>query len=295
MIICPSCGSNFEGDLCLGCPSCGARAVGPPLAKAEHELRSYGRALGAAATGALMAAAFLFATTIALVNTGSISLRFSAIVSAGEVAAWRLKWLALPAAIVALWSGRRLIRSIKNSADKFGGLRLARAGFVVSSVVTVLIATLIGITIPVRLERRQWGIEAGYYAQAYTIQRALLEYRDLHGYLPAREDLIKELSTLPDPGGSIAEALRGLDSAGYNPTAVVAAASTRTKSPTLRGGALRNAPSTNIEPPNVSFTNYELRLPGEDKILGTDDDLIMRDGLILKVSDPRAASSPNRP
>src|SRR5260370_41470737 len=108
--------------------------------------------------------------------------------------------MGVPAGIVAVWSGRLLIRSIENSSTKFGGLRLARAGFVVSSVVTVLIATLIGITIPVRLERRQWGIEAGYYAQAYTIQRALLEYRDLHGYLPAREDLIKELSTLPDPG-----------------------------------------------------------------------------------------------
>ena len=297
MIICPSCGSNFEGDLCLGCPSCGARAVGPPLATAEHVLRSYGRALGAATSGALMSAAFLVATIIALVQTRSISVRFSSILAAGETAAWRLKWLALPAAIVALWSGRRLIRSIKNSSDRFGGLRLARAGFVVSTVVTVLIATLIGITVPTRLERRQWGIEAGHNAQAYTIRRALLEYRDLHGYVPSQDDLISELSTLPDPDGLIAEALRGLDSTGYKPTPVVAAASTRTKSPTLRGGALRNAPSNNVELPSLSLssTNYELRLPGEDGILGTDDDLIMSDGLIKKASDPPPAlSTPTR-
>ena len=44
MIICPSCGSGVRADLCLGCPSCGARAVGPPLARAEHELPSFGRA-----------------------------------------------------------------------------------------------------------------------------------------------------------------------------------------------------------------------------------------------------------
>jgi hypothetical protein len=294
LIICPSCGSIFEGDLCLGCPSCGARAVGPPLAKAEHELRSYGRALGAAATGVLMAAVFLFTTTMALVQTGSISLRFSAIVSAGEVAAWRLKWLALPAAIVALWTGRRLIRSIKNSSDKFGGLRLARAGFVVSSVVTVLIATLIGITIPVRLERRQWGIDAAVHARAYTIHRALLEYRGRHGYLPLQDELITELSTLPDPDGSIAEALRGLDATAYKPTVVVAAASTKGKSQALRIGALRNAAATNVDPPTVSFTNYELRLPGEHRLFSTDDDFVVRDGLVTKASEPPPGSSQTR-
>jgi len=304
LIICPSCGSNFEGDLCVGCPSCGARAVGPPLAKAEHELRSYGRALGAAASGALMFAAFVGSVIVALVQYKlrfwTILFRLPAIVSAGEVAAWRLKWLVVPAAIVALWSGRRLIRSIKNSSARFGGLRLARAGFVVSVAVTVLIAILIGITIPERLRQRQDAIEAALHARGYALHLALLKYRELHGTLPTTDDLTRELRTLPDPDGSIADALRYVDANGYQATSVLASAS-KGKGLALRGGALRNAPvtSTNADPPGVSFTIYELRLPSEHKLLGTDDDFIMRDGLIMKASDPPPPSSapthPTRP
>ena len=297
MIICPSCGANFAGDLCVGCPSCGARAVGPPLAKAEHELRSYGRALGAAASGALMFAAFFGSVIVVLIqyklSFWTILSRSNTIVSAGEVAAWRLKWLVVPAAIVALWSGRLLIRSIKNSSTRFGGLRLARAGFVVSVAVTVLIATLIGITLPVRLERRRWANEAAINARGYALARALLEYRDLKGTVPAQEDLIKELSTLPDPDGSIAEALFNLDATGYQASTLLAAASAKSKSLVPRGGAIRNAafsadPGTDR---GVSFTSYKLRLPGADKILNTDDDVIVEDGLIRPASELAVPSS----
>jgi len=42
----------------------------------------------------------------------------------------------------------------------------------------------------------------------------------------------------------------------------------------------------------LSFTNYELQLPGSDKVLGTDDDLVVRDGVITKVSEtPRRVGS----
>jgi len=305
LIICPSCGSNFEGDLCVGCPSCGARAVGPPLAKAEHELRSYGRALGAAATGALMFAAFVGSVVVALVQYKlrfwTIFFRLPTIASASEVAAWRLKWLVVPAAIVALWSGRVLIRSIKNSSTRFGGLRLARAGFIVSVAVTLLIATLIGITIPERLRQRQDASEAGIHARGYALHLALLEYRELHGTLPTTDDLTKELKTLPDPDGSIAEALRYVEASGYQATSVLASASTKGKPLAARGGALRDAAatSTNANLPHVSFTIYELRLPSEHKLFGSDDDFIMRDGLIMKASDPPPATSasthPGRP
>jgi hypothetical protein len=304
LIICPSCGSNFVGDLCVGCPSCGARAVGPPLAKAEHELRSYGRALGAAASGALMFGAFVGSVVVALIqyklHFWTIFLRSGTIVSAAEVAAWRLKWLVIPAAIVALWSGRLLIRSIKNSSTRFGGLRLARAGFVVSVAMTLVIATMIGITIPERLRQRQDAIEAAIRARGYALHLALLDYRELHGTLPTPDDFSRELRTLPDPDGSIADALRYVDASGYQATSVLASAGKR-KPLALRGGALRNAPpaSANADAPGVSFTIYELRLPGEHKLLGTDDDFIMRDGLIMKASDPPPSSSgatrPRRP
>jgi hypothetical protein len=242
-----------------------------------------------------MFAAFALTTVFALAQgSGRISLRFWSIVSAGEVAAWRLKWLALPVAIFALWGGSRLVRSIKNSSSRFGGLRLARAGFVVSAAVTVLIATLIGITIPERLRQRQLSIDAEFYAQGYTIQRALLEYRDVHGTLPSA---LTDLRELPDPDGAIAAALNHADPTGYKATALLASA-TKTKPRSIRVD--RNSPTTPSPDAllgnGLSFTNYDLRLPGQDKILGTDDDLIMRDGIIMKVSElPPSASSLNRP
>jgi hypothetical protein len=305
LIICPSCGSTVDGDLCLGCAYCGARAIGPPLANAEHQLRSFGRATIVSANGAVLFAGFLSLVIVTLIQFRGFPLRLSslvsfldlsAVLSAGEVAAWRLKWVALPVAIAALWSGARLVRSIRKNPDLFIGLRAARAGFAASIVATLMVATLIGVTVPERLRRHQWAVDAGYYAQAYTIQRALLEYRALHGTLPTPDDFVKGLSSLPDPDGSIAEALRNMDPNGYESNSVVAAASTKSK-PLMRATALRNAAtSANADSPGLSFTNYDLRLPGPDKLLKTDDDLVVRDGLVMKASElPPAAAKPSAP
>src|SRR2546425_169031 len=179
--ICPSCGAEFEGDLCLGCPSCGARAVGPPLAKPEHELPSYSRALVATASGVLMCAGLMLATIIVLAQTRPISLRFWAIEYAGETAVWNLKWIEFPLAIAALWIGMRMLRTIRQAPENFAGLWAARAGVLASALATALIATLIGITIPERLLARQQQHDAALKAQYYRLQRALTEYRELHG------------------------------------------------------------------------------------------------------------------
>jgi type II secretory pathway pseudopilin PulG len=296
LIICPSCGSKVDSDLCLGCVSCGARAIGPPLAKAEHHLPSYGRAAIASANGFAMVVGFPAMVIATLVQWGSFPRSFATVFSAGEVAAWRLKWVALPIAVALLWSGVRIVRSIKQGPDKFVGLRAARAGLVASLIVIATIATLIGVTVPERLRRHQWSVDAATYAQAYTIQRALQEYRSLHGTLPTNDDLVRELSSLPDPNGAIAEALRNIDASGYQASSVLAAASTKSKPMVQRGTALRNASYTaNAEPQGVSFTNYDLRLPGPDKVLNTDDDFIVSDGLVKKLSDmPPPSSAPSK-
>lgn len=259
--------------------------MGPPLAKPDHQLLSYGPAVITATSGLVMLIAFL-ATAIAgwIVKGGS--LKFGAIVNAGEVAAWQAKWIALPVAVAALWIGARWTRSISRTPERFAGLRLARTGFSAAIVTTLLVGTLIGVTVPERLRRRQWGFEAAEHARGYTLHRALLQYRDLHGTLPPQEDLVKELKTLSDPDGSIAEALSFVDANGYQASSVLAAAAPKNK--TLpRGGAIRNASLTTVDPQPVSFTNYELRLPGADKKLNTVDDLMVRDGLIMTVTELR--------
>lgn len=285
MIICPACGSSVHGQLSNGCPRCGARAVGPPLAKPEHQLVSYSAAGLTAFVGGVMALGFAALTLVAWITKMSALPRFWTIVSAGETAAWQLKWVALPVAIAGVWVGSKSMTAIKSSPKRFGGMRLARAGYSVAIVTSLLVGTLIGITVPERLRHHQWALEAAENIPAYTLSRAMLQYRALHGTIPPQDDVISQLRTLPDPDGSIAEALRLIDVNGYQPTSVLAAAAPKTKT-LARGGAIRNASlTTTPDPPAVSFTNYELRLPGADKKLNTDDDLIVSDGLVMTATE----------
>jgi hypothetical protein len=293
LIICPACGSSVDGQLSNGCPSCGARAVGPPLAKPEHQLISYSAAGLTAFIGGLMALGFAALTVVAWITKMGALPRFWTIVSAGETAAWQLKWIALPVAIASVWVGSKSLTVIKTSPKRFGGLRLARTGYSAAVVTTLLVATLIGVTVPQRLRHYQWGLEAAENRHGYTLSRAMLEYRELHGTIPPQDEVISQLRTLPDPDGSIAEALSLIDVTGYQPTSVLAAAGPKTKT-LARGGAIRNA-SLNTTPdlPALSLTNYDLRLPGADKKLNTDDDVIVADGLVMSAT-AFAAYSPSR-
>ena len=291
--ICPCCGFKFAGNLNSGCESCGARSVGEPLPKPEHELPSYGRSLLLAVSGTLLLIVFLEQTIVALAKNSPISFDFRSWVAAVETAAWRLKWIAAPMVVLVFCGSRRLYLSVKLSPSRFCGVSYARAGYITSVLIPVLIVFLIGITVPERLRRRQLAIEAAPYAQAYTIDRSLLEYRAKFGRLP--NDL-SDLRQLPDLDHSIANALANLDPAypnAYRPSADVAVLPKQKPRP-LPGAIIRNAtlnnPTDEALSEGLSFTNYELRLPGTDKVMGTEDDLLLRDGVILKISEiPRQA------
>jgi hypothetical protein len=287
VIICPCCGFKFEGDLMVGCASCGAKAVGPPLARPQHELPSFGRAFLVGLAGALMLSVLLGFTIAALVQHPPVSTNFWSFVAAGETAAWRLKWLALPITIVVLWGGLRLCRSIRSAPLRFAGRRIAHTGLMTAVMVTLAIATLISVTVPERWRQHRRSIDAGFYAQGYTIQRALLEYRLAYGTLPSDLKDLKE--RLPDADGSIAAALAGIDPGGYKTTAQMAVVP-KTKPGAVRSTIMRNVSAVTDDSPgeSVSFTDYDLRLPGEDKLLGNEDDWIVRDGVISRISEVSA-------
>jgi len=281
---CPCCGFKFHGALTSGCKQCGARAVGEPLPRPAQELPSYGRALALAVTGSLVALIFVVQIVIAFVQKWSGSFGFWSWIAAGETAAWRLKWIAIPSLFVILWFGRKLHRSILSQPEKFCGLKYARRGLVSSATVAMLIALLIGITVPARLEHRRWAQEAAMRAQGYAIERALYEYQITYKTYPASlKDLQQRIS---DPDGTLAAALADIDPLTYHPTSAVAA-NEPVKS--RRGVDIRKASfsSATDDTPSggFSFTNYSLRLPGDDKILGTDDDWIVWDGMVTKASD----------
>lgn len=286
MTICPCCGFKFHGALSSGCKQCGARAVGEPLPRPANELPSYGRALALSISGSLIVLVFLVQTVMAMVQRGTGWFEFWSWVAAAETAAWRLKWISIPVMFVVLWFGAKLYRSIRQQPARFCGLTYARSGLVASATVACLIALLIGVTVPARLRQRELAKEAKIRADWHTFEAAALEYKMRYHTYPADLKDIRE--RIPDPHGTIAAALDSLVPNGYQPRAEVAAASENSR-PLRSGMAIRNASLStagdDLPPGGLVFTKFELRMPGEDKILGNDDDWIGRDGVLMRWSD----------
>ena len=285
MTTCPCCGFKFHGALSSGCKQCGARAVGEPLPKPAYELPSYGRALALSISGSLIVLVFLVQTILAMVQHGTGWFEFWQWVGSAETAAWRLKWISIPVMFVVLWFGGKLYRSIRQQPARFCGLTYARTGLVASATVALLIALLIGVTVPARLRHRQFAKEASIRANYWVVATALDDYRQrFHSYPADFKDL---RDRIPDPYGTLAEALNNLDPKGYEPRAEMAAANE--KSRPRSGMAIRNASLSSddddIPVGGLVFTKFELRLAGEDKILGNDDDWIVRDGVLVRWSD----------
>jgi len=238
----------------------------------------------------LVALIFVVQVLIAFVQKWTGSFGFWTWVAAGETASWRLKWIAIPSLFLLLWFGRKLYRSILAQPEKFCGVTYARRGLLASATVAMLIALLIGITVPARLEHRRLAREAGVLAQGYTIERALFEYRIKYHSLPADFKTLQE--RVSDPDGSLAEALKDLDPLAYKPSVDVAA-NTAERSRKLRGVVIRNASlsATDDTPPGgLAFTNYVLRLPGADQIPGNEDDWIVDNGVLKRYSDSAKGS-----
>ena len=290
MTICPCCGFKFEGTLTDGCKSCGARAVGVALPKPTVELPSYGRSLLLAVSGSLAVLVFVGQTASAMFQRGFKSLGFWSWMAAAETAAWRLKWVAIPALILAFWLARKLYQSIKQQPQQFCGLKHARRGFFAFTAVPLLIAFLIAITVPARLEQRQISKEAEREATKNAFELVLYRYQLEHRTLPEgdEQEVRQKLATLPDPDGTVALVIAVLENASYQPKAEVAA-NTEPKSSRMRGAMIRpasfNQSTDDATPAGLAFTHYEVRLPGDDKILRTDDDWIIRDGILKRVSE----------
>lgn len=268
--------------------ACGAHAVGPPLARPERELPSYLSALAVGASSALLLLVFLINTVISLFEQKPVAFDFWNVVAAGETAAWRLKWLALPLSLAVIWAGVRVSNRIAREPQRFTGMKLASAGFKLSVMLAFGLTVLIGLTIPERIRQRERGIEAAKNVEGYEAIRVLYEYRARFNSFPATaEDLYK----LPDPDGSVARLISTMRSEAYEPQSAIAAlpppSATKTRTPRaavnvpIRPVALRTDIGADVAGEALSFTNYKLRLPGKDKTLGTEDDLMIRDGVIV--------------
>lgn len=272
---------------------CGARAVGEPLARPQYELPAYGRALLVSVIGATTLLLFLVVTLVTLVGLAPSPVDFSSVALAAETAAWRLKWIGFPLALASVWLSWRLFASIHRQPTRFMGRRAARNGLAATVLFAMLMTALVGASIPKRLRALQRASDAAYMAQLYTHNRAFLEYRARFGTFPTD---ISDLRNLPDADGSISQLITQSELTSYKPwTELAATQPAPAKSSRLRGVAIQRAAldsgADDSPSEGVSFTNYELRLPGEDKILGTDDDWLMRDGMVMPASAVETSST----
>lgn len=289
--ICPCCGARAttrEADALAAeargeeapCASCGALRVGPPLPRPARELPGYGAALASALCGALLVLVFLVTFALALLDREAFSLAASALLASAEAAAWRLKWTLLPLSLVVSLVTARAVARMRRSPRRFVGLGAARAGLVASVAVAVALTTLVLVTVPERLRRRELARRAADNALLYAADYALHEYRTTFGSYPATPS---DLRRLPRTDCSIEEVIARLEEGSYAPRAEVA--SLKRKGRNSRARRLKSA--DDVTGAGLMLTNYELVLPGRDQTLGTPDDLHIRDGLILDSAPPR--------
>jgi hypothetical protein len=284
--ICPCCGAQTAGDMQVdGCRACGALAVGPPLARPEHELPALGLPLAVAASGALLLLVFAASTLFSLLAQKPFALSFGNLMAAAEAAAWRLKWLLLPLSAGAAYAGHRAVEHIARHRALYAAPRLAHAGFSLCVLVAFAAYALVGVTVPERLRLRRVAAEAARNADAYDTVRALLEYQQQYGSLPANAE---DLRKLPDPDGTVARAAEMIRAGAYDPDATIASLPPAPVGPRGGGAAVGMRP-VSLRPgvddvrggQGLAFTNYTLRLPGPDKKLNTADDLFVRDGQLV--------------
>lgn len=291
MTICPCCGERLAGELADGCGACGARPVGPPLARPERELPSYGHAFAACAAGLLMLSAFAAATAAALLDLEEFPPGAKTLLRAAETAAWRLKWTALPAGFLLAGACAWLRARMRREPARFVGHGHARAGLALTCAVALLLAALVGVSVPGRLRMRELARRAAENAVLYETDLALARYRKRFGTYPAA---LTDLRRLEDPDGSVARLLSVVAPGEYRPEADLASLNAgRGKSRGRRRvSALtaRVAGADDVPGAGLSLTSYGLTLPGRDKILGTEDDLHIRDGRITDA--PRPSASP---
>jgi hypothetical protein len=285
LTICPCCGAEAGGELTGGCAACGARAVGPPLPRPELELPGYGHALTVSAAGFLLALATASAFVSALWWREGFDPSPASLLRAAEAAAWGLKWSALPASFVLAFVCAGLRARMRRAPARFAGHRLTRAGLAAAVAVALALSSLVGVTIPERLRMRELARRAAGNALLYSTDLALARYRRRFGTYPST---LEDLRRLEDPDGSIARLLAAVGAGEYKPETDLASLS----SVSARQGARRRrgrAAADDMPGDVLVLTNYELALPGGDGVLGTADDLRLRDGLIL--DEPPAATT----
>jgi len=179
------------------------------------------------------------------------------------------KWFALGGLIV-IWSAWRALRLARVNPEWYGGRRIAASVFGVAVIATVSAGVVALSLLPRYLENRKIRQAAATRAEMHHMASLLEDFKCTHGSYPRNAADIKTYfeESLPadywDKNISYHSYTNGIAD----------------KDASLLGVA------------GLALNNFELRSAGPDGVEGTEDDLIMRDGVFLTSAEARRQPVP---
>lgn len=277
-LICPCCGHE-RAIAATGCNECGARQVGPPLAKPDVILPNLGPSLMALACALLVllvfVAAWIFSNDskvgrvllVSVLGDGT-KLTRSLLAADPKLPLYRiftydasrlaflLSAILIPLSMVGMWLARRARRLTAAEPAIFGGARIARTSLLLSSAWFILLLSVTAFNIPDALARGKAKRQAATRAAMYKLHReAIQKYFNEFGRYPEELSDLSRLNINVDGKSQLDYWEQPFL---YRPDVEMASKGSK-----------------------VSFTNYRLVSAGADGKYGTADDLIMVDGSII--------------
>jgi hypothetical protein len=288
-MICPCCGENREISS-LECAACGAKQVGPPLAKPDVLMPKLGPSFAALVCGVLVIIVFFLAWIMREdAKVGRVLLVWTLgdgyeltkhlleaeprlpyyrifTFDAYRLAADSFSFVAIPLSIAGVWLARRALRLIKSDSASFAGARVARASYGLSIGLLIVFTAVSVSSIPRAIANGRAKRAAHTRALMYELHaRGLQKYYKEYRLYPAElTDLLKVNAS------GVPQADYWEHNFDYKPGGVIASNGT-----------------------GVYMTNYKLVSAGPDGIFGTKDDITMVDGVIVESDEPDAAE-PNQ-
>ena len=288
-MICPCCGESREISS-SECASCGAKQVGPHLARPDVLMPKLGQSFAALACGVMVIITFLLIWALQDdVRVGRVLLvwmlgdgyELTKKLLEGDAHlpyyriftynAYRLAFdfsiAAIPLSVAGIWLARRALRLIKSDSASFGGVRVARVSYCLSIGLLVVFSAVSVSSIPREIAKRRAKRLAATRALMYELHaRGLQRYYKEYGAYPGELTDLSRVSASGSPQSDYWE-----QNFEYKPVGVIAS----------KGSA-------------ISLSDYKLVSAGPDGRFGTEDDIIMIDGVIVESQDDPDAIEPNQ-
>jgi hypothetical protein len=288
-MICPCCGKSRKISS-SECASCGAKQVGPPLAKPDVLMPKLGPSFAALACGVVVVIAFLL--TWILINDAKVG-RALLVWALGDGFELTKKLLgvdaklpyyriftfdaytlagvfsigAIPLSLAGIWLARRALRLIKSDSASFGGLRVARASYCLSIALLIVFGAASVSSIPHAIARGRARRAAATRALMYELHaQGLQRYYKEYGAYPGELTDLSRVNATEAPQSDYWE--QNFD---YRPVSFVASKGL-----------------------GISFSDYKLVSAGPDGRFGTKDDITMIDGVIVESQTEPDAAEPNQ-